>query len=60
MANGGIIIIRLNRLGWTQEKIAELVGLSRNSVSEIVGNTNFNKIDTLLAQGRDMDYIASH
>jgi len=41
-------------------EIAEVVGLSRNRASEIVGNTNFSKIDTLLAQGRDMDYIASH
>ena len=50
----------LNRLGWSQEKIAEVVGLSRNRASEIVGNTNFSEIDTLLAQGRDMEYIARH
>ena len=49
-----------NRLGWTQEKIAEVVGLSRNRASEIVGNANFGKIDTLLSQGRDMDSIAKH
>ena len=46
--------------GWTQEKIAEVVGLSRNRISEIVGNTNFGNIDTLLSQGHDMEYIARH
>jgi transcriptional regulator with XRE-family HTH domain len=51
---------RLNRLGWTQEQIAEVAGLSRNRISEIVGNTNFGEIDTLLSQGRDMAYIAGH
>jgi len=53
-------IIRLSRLGWTHEKIAEKVGLSRNRISEIVGNTNIGNIDTLLAQGHDMEYIAKH
>ncbi len=55
---------RLNRLAcppsfwrsWTQEQIAEVVGLSGKRVSEIVGNTNFSEIDTLLSQGHDMDY----
>ena len=35
------------RLGWAQEKIAEVVGLSRNRASEIIGNANFGNIDTL-------------
>ncbi len=59
-------IIRLRRpacppsfwRGWTQEKIAKVVGLSRNRISEIVGNIKFDKIDNLLSQGRNMDYIA--
>ena len=63
-----ITIIRLSRRacppsfwrGWTQEKIAEVWGLSGNRVSEIIGNTNFGNIDTLLSQGHDMDYIARH
>jgi len=55
-----IIIIRLYRLGWTQEQIAEMVDLSRNRISEIVGNANFGEIDTLLSQGQEMDYIARH
>ena len=42
-------IIRLSRLGWTQEKIAQLMSLSRNRISEIVGNANFCNIDTLLS-----------
>jgi len=37
-----------------------MVGLSRNRISEIVGNTIFGNIDTLLSQGRDMGYIADH
>ena len=59
-AGRNIIVIRLNRLGWTQEKIAEIVGLSQNRISEIIGNTNFGEIDNLLSQGRAMDYIAGH
>ncbi len=59
-AGRDIIIIRLNRLGWTQDQIGEVVGLSRNRISEIVGNANFSEIDTLLSQGREMDYIARH
>ncbi len=50
-------ILRLSRLGSTQEQIAKVVGLSRNGVSEIIGNANFGEIDTLLSQGWDMDYI---
>jgi len=36
------------------------VGLSRNSVSEIVGNTNFGNIDNLLSKAHDKEYIARH
>jgi plasmid maintenance system antidote protein VapI len=53
-------ILRLNRLGWTQQKIADKVGIGRARVSGIVNNTNFCIIDTLIAQGRDMPYIAGH
>jgi plasmid maintenance system antidote protein VapI len=59
-ASRNTVILRQNRLGWVHEKIAEVVGLSRNRVSEIVGNANFGNIDTLLSQGQDMDYIARH
>ena len=59
-ASRNTIILRLNRLGWTQEKISETVGLSQNRVSEIIGNANFGNIDNLLSQGHDMDYIARH
>ena len=54
------VILRLSRLGWPQGQIAETVRLSQNRVSEIIGNTNFGNIDTLLSQGHDMDYIARH
>ena len=59
-ASRDTIIIRLSRLGWTQEQIAEVVGVSRNRASEIVGNTNFGKINNLLSHGHDMEYIARH
>jgi transcriptional regulator with XRE-family HTH domain len=58
--NRNSIILKLSLLGWPQEKIAEKIGLSRNRISEIVGNTSFDNIDTLLAQGREMEYIAAH
>ena len=53
-------ILRLHRLGWVHEEIADMVGLSRNRISEIVGNTIFSNFDTLLSEGQDMDYIARH
>ena len=59
-ASRNTVIIRLSCLGWSQEKIAEVVGLSRNRALEIVGNTNFSEIDTLLSQCHDMDYVARH
>ena len=68
MDNRGIIIIRLNRLayppsfwrGWTQEQIAAVVGISQGRVAQIINNTSFGKINNLLTQGREMDYIARH
>ncbi len=54
------LLLRLHRLGWVHEKIAEVVWLIRNRVLEIVNNTNFGEINTLLYRGRDMDYIAKH
>ena len=59
-ASRNIIIIRLNRLGWTQEKIAKLTGIRQNRISQIISNTNFGEIDNLLSQGHEMDYIARH
>jgi len=53
-------IIRLSLIGWTQEEIADVTGLSRNRVSEIVENTNFGKIDNFLSEGRSMEWIAEH
>jgi len=54
------MMTRLNRLGWAQEQIAHVVGMSQNRISEIIGIANFSEIDNLLSQGRDMDYIAGH
>ena len=67
-AGRNTVILRLSRFacppsfwrGWPQEKISEIIGLSQNRVSEIIGNTNFGNIDTLLSQGHDMEYIARH
>jgi len=49
------LIIRLNNLGWPQKKIAETTGITRWRVAQIVNNTDFGKINTLISQGRDMD-----
>jgi len=35
----------------------EVVGISQGRVAQIINNTNFGKINNLLTQGRDMDYI---
>jgi len=59
-ANRDIIIIRLSRLGWTQEKISEAVEMSQGRVAQIINNANFGEINNLLCHGRDMDYIATH
>jgi len=34
--------------------------MSRGRVTQIVNNANFGKINNLLSQGHDMDYIARH
>ena len=54
------IIIRLSRLGWSQEKIAAITGMTQGRVAQIINNTSFGKINNLLSQGRDMEYIAGH
>ena len=59
-ASRNTVILRLNRLGWSQARISEQVDLSQNRVSEIIGNTNLGNIDNLLSQGHDMEYIAGH
>ena len=41
-------------------RIAQMVAISRNRISEIIGNANFSEIDNLLSQGRDMSYNAGH
>jgi transcriptional regulator with XRE-family HTH domain len=58
--NRDSIIIRLSRLGWTQEKIARTTKMTQGRVAQIINNTIFGKINNLLAQGRDMEYIAGH
>ena len=58
--NRASIIIRLSRLGWTQEKIAETTKMTQGRVAQIINNTSFGKINNLVAQGRNMEYIASH
>jgi len=59
-ASRNTVILRLSRLGCPQEKIAETTGVTRGRVAQIVSNTNFGEINTLLSQGHDMDYIARH
>jgi len=59
-ADRDIIIIRLSRLGWTQDEIGKVVGMSWGRITQIVNNANFGEINNLLSQGRDMEYIARH
>jgi len=54
------VILRLSRLGWPQEKISETVEINQQRISQITNNANFGNIGNLLAQGRDMEYIARH
>ncbi len=58
--NRNSIIIRLSRLGWTQEKISETVGINQQRISQITNNTIFGNIGNLLSQGHGMKYIATH
>ncbi|ACN15619.1 hypothetical protein HRM2_25250 [Desulforapulum autotrophicum HRM2] len=58
--NRNSTILRLSRLGWIQEKISDVMGVSQNRISEIIGNTIFGNFDNLIAQGHDMEYIARH
>ena len=59
-AGRNTVVLRLNRLGWTQEMIAKVVGLDRSVISRNVQNTKISDMHNLLSQGHDMDYIARH
>ena len=54
-ASRSTTIIRLSRLGWTQEQIAGIAGMTQGRVAQIINNANFGEINNLLAQGRNMD-----
>ncbi|WP_413837520.1 hypothetical protein [Desulfobacula sp.] len=58
--NRNCIIIRLSRLGWSQEKISKKVGINQQRISQITNNANFGNIGNLLTQGHNMEYIAAH
>ncbi len=59
-ASRDTIIIRLSRLGWSQEKISETVGINQQRISQITNNAKFGNIGNLLSLGHDMEYIARH
>ena len=52
------LINKLNLLGWTQQEIGDVVGLSQQQTSRITQNTDFgkmsNEIQTFLEQGQSM------
>ena len=50
----------MSRPGWPQEKISETVKINQQRISQITNNANFGNIGNLLAQGRNMEYIARH
>jgi len=54
-------IIRLARLGWTHQEIADVVeGLERPRITQIVNSTEFGEINKMLSEGRTMEEIAEH
>ena len=54
------IILRLNRLGWTQDEIAKQIGVSQNRISEIIGNFNVKEIDNSFQKGKSVEELASY
>ena len=54
------VIVRLSRLGWTQEEIGEAVDLDQSVISKIMQNTEFGILHNFLTQGRSMDWITEH
>ncbi|MBW1834947.1 MAG: MerR family transcriptional regulator, partial [Deltaproteobacteria bacterium] len=47
-AGRNTVILQLNRLGWTQEMIAKVVGLDRSVISRNVQNTKISDMHNLL------------
>ncbi|WP_413907850.1 hypothetical protein [Desulfobacula sp.] len=58
--NRNSIILKLSRLGWTQEKISETTKMTQGRIAQIINNTSFGNINNLLSQGHTMEYIAAH
>lgn len=54
------LIYKLNMLGWTQEAIAEEVGIKRSRVSQIVNNADFGKINTEYESNKSVSEIADY
>ena len=46
---GKNVYTRRNRMGWSQEKLAEKVGVSRNIISEIETGKNFAYAKTIVS-----------
>jgi transcriptional regulator with XRE-family HTH domain len=47
-------------LGWTEEEIGDITGLTRRAVNEIVKNTNFSKIAEEYDEGKPIEQIAKY
>lgn len=56
--NRNALIYRLNFLGYTQQEIADMVGLTQQAVGEITKNTNFGKICNSYEEGKSPEDIA--
>jgi hypothetical protein len=54
------IIYKLYILGWTEEEIGDITGLTRRAVNEIVKNSNFTKIDNEYKEGKPIEQIAKY
>ena len=53
------IAVRLSRLGWKQEEIGEVIGKTRERVSQIVNNVDSNIIYNFHQEGKTIAEISS-
>ena len=51
------LIVRLGRLGWKQNEIAECVKVNQSSISRIIDNMETNKINNFYKQGKSPNKI---
>jgi len=58
-AGRNTVIIRLNRLGWAQEQIAEIARMTQGRVAQIINNANFGEINNRDIRFSQVDTLSS-